>query len=445
MATLNTNFNIHTDLGFLVQEILAGTQVSTDSRELAEGSIFFALDGLRFRGAEFVQEALDCGASWVITHEKTWARNPRVCVVHDSLEALQVLAYMYRRALGFSTQFLALSGSNGKTTTKELIREILAQKYKVQATEGNLNNHIGVPLTILAIRPDTQVAIIEMGANHIGEIAQYCRIVLPEFGLITNISKAHIGEFGDEEKIFQAKSELYQHLANRNIGHATVFVNSDYSELLTATENIGEQITYGRRNPKFSAQLVPSSDYFLRVLLRENGQDYLVKTKLVGAYNLENVLAASCVGRYFKVEWPKIIKALENWRPQNLRSQLLSYQGNLFIIDAYNANPQSMRLAVEDFQARPYADEQKVLILGGMRELGQYSQTEHRNIQDYVEQYNWECIFVGEEWEQREFGKYFYNSSQALSYFKSCGFANKLILLKGSRAHKLEIFVDRNG
>lgn len=442
------NLNMDIDLTFLpilVQEILAGTPVSTDSRRLVDGSIFFALDGERFKGSEFIEEALESGASWVITHDLAWKNHPRAYVVGDSLDALQAVAYAYRRTLGLSTQFLAIVGSNGKTTTKELIRTILSQEYLVQATAGNLNNHIGVPLTLLSIRPETQIAIIEMGANHMGEIAKYCEIVDPNFGLITNISQAHIGEFGSEAKVFQAKTELYRYLARKKEG-AGVFVNIDYPELLAATENLCKLSTYSQQSSKATiiGRSLVSADCFLKLELEEDSQRYSVSTKLVGKYNLENVLAATSVGRYFRVPMSKIVEAIEQWRPQNFRSQLLKYEDNYFILDAYNANPRSMYLALEAFYRLSQADTDKVVILGGMQELGTYSKEEHSKIQDYVAQYEWECIFVGTEWEERDFGQYFYNSSQAIKYFKSRNFQNKIILLKGSRSHKLENFVGEN-
>lgn len=441
---MNMNIDL-TFLPILLQEILAGTLVSTDSRKIKEGSIFFALDGERFKGSEFIEEALERDAAWIVTHDESWKDNPRVYLVHDTLDALHTLAYAYRRTLGLSTQFIAIVGSNGKTTTKELCRAILSQEYIVQATEGNLNNHIGVPLTLLSIRPETQIAIIEMGANHIGEIAKYCEIANPDFGLITNISHAHIGEFGNEDNIFQAKTELYRYLAEKKEG-ACVFINMDYPELLSAAKNICSLITYGIQNPKAKliGRAIPSLEYFLKLELEEEGQCYPVVTKLIGKYNLENVLAATSIARYFQIPMSKIIPAIEQWQPKNFRSQLLKYQGNLYILDAYNANPQSMYFAIAHFAKLAQADADKIMILGSMKELGSYSQMEHEKIQDYAAQYKWECIFIGTEWEKRDFGQYFYNTGQAMEYFKNCCFKNKIILLKGSRTHKLENFVGEN-
>src|SRR5258706_1831962 len=363
--------------------------VQTDTRKLQQGDIFFALKGGNFNGNSFAKRAIDGGAACAVIDEKEFEIPGKTILVDDVLLALQQLAKYHREKFknlpgGRQVPFMAITGSNGKTTTKELIHAVLSTSFKTYTTEGNLNNHIGIPLTILKIREDADMAVIEMGANHIGEIAGYCKYAQPTHGIITNCGKAHLEGFGSIEGVKKAKGELFDHL--RTLTHGYAFVMWDYDYLREMSKGISGIIKYGTNNDAHIIGKVKQSDPYLEVEILQGLENGAIKTQLVGDYNLPNVLAAITVGKTFKVAEEKIKSAIENYSPSNSRSQLIEQGSNKIILDAYNANPSSMKLAIENFAA--FKEENKILILGGMAELGTESIQEHQMIIDLLKQYN---------------------------------------------------------
>ncbi|MFY7839054.1 MAG: UDP-N-acetylmuramoyl-tripeptide--D-alanyl-D-alanine ligase [Lacibacter sp.] len=411
---------------------MAHPSVQTDTRKLKEGDLFFALKGDNFNGNFFAKQALEKGASYAIVDEPSDRDNERIIVVDDVLTTLQELAKHHR--LQFNIPFLAITGSNGKTTTKELIHAVLSSKFKTYTTEGNLNNHIGIPLTLLKVKPDAEIAVVEMGANHQKEIEGYCKYALPNYGLINNIGKAHLEGFGGIEGVKKGKGELYDFI--RASGGA-IFINTDFDYLEEMSIGIANKITYGTANASVTGKLL-KSEPFLEVELTNTPETGVIKTHLVGDYNLPNVLAAICVGFYFGVPPAAITTAIEQYQPTNSRSQLIEAGTNKIILDAYNANPSSMRLAIENF-AKLQANE-KVLMLGGMAEMGEASLGEHKAIIDLIGQYKWsKVVLVG-----GDFGKinhpyiYFSNSVEAKEWYKAQLFNSAHLLIKGSRSMKME-------
>lgn len=425
--------------------------VSTDTRAIKSGSLFFALKGERFDGNKFAEQALEAGASHVVVDDPQVIRSddPRYVIVPDVLKALQELAAFHRQHLQIPV--VGLTGSNGKTTTKELIKAVLGTSFNVHATVGNLNNHIGVPLTLLGIGSDVEVAIIEMGANHVSEIAFLCSMATPTHGLITNVGKAHLEGFGSFEGVVQAKSELYAHLASQG---GFLFLQADNPELLKAArrfftaEHVDQMVmTYGPSASNDVSGVVLSADPFLK--LQWEGR--VVQTRLAGAYNLENVLAAIAVGRHFGLPDELIQAGIEGYTPSNNRSQVVdTAQGNRVIEDFYNANASSMRAAIDNFQQikdpRP-----KVLILGDMFELGALAAEEHRQIAEKTTDMGASRIIL--------IGKHFYEVGQswntpnspvtfvpdlraARSHLGDQPIKDSLVLLKGSRGIALEQLVE---
>src|SRR6186997_203615 len=362
--------------------------VQTDTRKLKAGDIFFALKGPNFNGNSFARKAIDIGAAYVVINEKEYEIPGKTFFVPDVLLALQQLALHHRKQ--FDIPFIAITGSNGKTTTKELIHAVLSSTFKTCTTEGNLNNHIGIPLTLLKIKPDAEMAVIEMGANHLREIASYCQIALPTHGLITNCGKAHLEGFGSEEGVRKGKGELFDHL--RTLTHGFAFVMWDYDYLQEMSKGISGIIKYGTKdNDHVIGKILPNEN-FLKVQITQGLDDGIISTQLVGEYNLPNVLAAVTVGKFFEVPEDKIISAIENYTPSNSRSQLIEKGSNKIILDAYNANPSSMKLAIENF-AKLHA-EKKVLMLGGMMELGKESIEEHKSIVALIDLYKWDAVVL---------------------------------------------------
>lgn len=403
--------------------------VQTDTRKLKPGDIFFALKGPNFNGNAFAKHAIDAGAVCAVIDEKEYEIYGKTFLVHDSLAALQQLAHHHRRQ--FHIPFLAITGSNGKTTTKELIHVVLSSAYNVYTTEGNLNNHIGVPLTILKVQEDANIAVIEMGANHLHEIEAYCKIAEPTHGLITNCGKAHLEGFGSVEGVKKGKGELFDHI--RNV-QGTAFVMWDYDYLHGLSSGIKEIVKYGTHDADITGNVIESSP-FLRVKIDPETE---IQTQLVGDYNLPNVLAAVAVGREMKINLNKIKDAIEAYTPSNSRSQLLQHRTNKFILDAYNANPSSMQLAVENFAS--IQAEKKVLMLGAMAEMGQETEAEHQRLINLIKQYNWHAvILVGSHFEQfkNEF-MYFENATAAGNWFAQQNFTDTYFLVKGSRSSQME-------
>jgi UDP-N-acetylmuramoyl-tripeptide--D-alanyl-D-alanine ligase len=413
--------------------------VQTDTRKIEKGDIFFALKGPNFNGNEFVQNAIEGGASYAVIDEKKFEIPDKTILVDDVLTVLQQLANHHRRqfnnAAGGGIPFIAITGSNGKTTTKELIHAVLASTHITYTTQGNLNNHIGIPLTLLRIKEDAQMVVIEMGANHIGEIASYCEIALPTHGLITNCGKAHLEGFGSEEGVRKAKGELFDFL--RTLPHGCVFVMWDYDYLQKMSKGISGVIKYGTRGDAHVIGRVLKSDPLLEVEILQGLDEKLIKTQLVGEYNLPNVLAAITIGKYFNVTDAKIKFAIENYTPSNSRSQLIQKGDNKIILDAYNANPSSMKLAIENFSKIPG---DKVLILGSMAELGKESEKEHQALVEQIADHKWkEVILVGNEFEKISHSFHqFKNSEEVKNWMQQQRFKNTNILIKGSRSMQME-------
>ncbi|RYY49800.1 MAG: UDP-N-acetylmuramoyl-tripeptide--D-alanyl-D-alanine ligase, partial [Chitinophagaceae bacterium] len=365
--------------------------VETDTRKIKPGDIFFALKGPNFNGNHYVTQAIEAGAAYCVTDEAISFESDKIIQVADSLTTLQGLAKKHRTQ--FNIPFIAITGSNGKTTTKELIKEVLSAGFITYTTHGNLNNHIGVPLTILRIKLDAEMAVIEMGANHQQEIASYCEYAMPTHGLITNCGKAHLEGFGGVEGVRKGKGELFDYLrAHRG----TAFVYSDYEYLQQMSTGIHQVITYGNTHGNITGEVVADRN-FLEVNITKGAAISLIKTQLVGDYNLPNVLAAVCIGKFFGIRDEKIKEALEAYHPSNSRSQLLQLNGNDIILDAYNANPTSMKAAIENFIHMD--GNKKVLILGGMMELGTDSIKEHAQIVNLIQSASWhKVILVGKDY-----------------------------------------------
>ena len=406
--------------------------VQTDTRKLKPGDIFFALKGDNFNGNTFAKQAIDSGAAYCVIDEAAFEIPGKTIVVDDVLNSLQQLAKYHREQ--FTIPFLAITGSNGKTTTKELIHAVLSSTYKTYTTEGNLNNHIGIPLTILKIKKDAELSVIEMGANHLKEIEGYCKYAMPTHGLITNCGKAHLEGFGSEEGVKKGKGELFDYL---RINNGTAFVMSDYKYLHEMSKGISRIIKYGT-SAADTEGVVADNETQLTVEITKGNYTGKIKTQLVGDYNFPNVLAAVAVGNYFEVAPEKIKHSIENYTPSNSRSQLVERGTNKIILDAYNANPSSMKLAIENF-AKLNA-EKKVLILGAMAELGKETEREHASIISLINKFKWDdVILVGEHFKKLDPPyKVFSASSDAGEWFKSRNFEGTSFLVKGSRSTQME-------
>ena len=417
------------DLYLLFQE---NPSVETDTRKLKKGDLFFALKGPNFNGNDYAGEAFEKGASYVIADEKQAVIHDRVILVNDVLTALQELAGFHRRQLNIPV--IAITGSNGKTTTKELVHAVLSTTYKTYTTKGNLNNHIGIPLTLLRIKTDADFAVIEMGANHLGEIAGYCKYTLPTHGLITNCGKAHLEGFGSLEGVRKGKGELFDYL--RHPGK-TAFVNSDDSQLLKMAEGIEHVITYGTKQGTVTGNIKTATP-FLSVELGKSMDDLIIETRLVGTYNLPNVLAAVTVGKTFAVAPEKIRSGIGMYEPSNSRSQLIEKESNKIILDAYNANPSSMKLAIENFNAINHPE--KILVLGAMAELGESSVEEHEAIIELIRKYHWkQVVLVGNEFERIPHPyPQFHSSAEAAKFLSEKKYSNAYLLVKGSRSTQME-------
>jgi UDP-N-acetylmuramoyl-tripeptide--D-alanyl-D-alanine ligase len=418
-------------------------KITTDTRKLEAGSIFFALKGDNFNANTFAQNAIDGGCSYAIVDEELAANGNTILYVKDVLESLQQLAKHHRSLL--KIPIIGITGSNGKTTNKELIHAVLSKKYNTYATKGNLNNHIGVPLTLLAITEKHEIAIVEMGANHQGEIELLSTISDPDFGLITNIGKAHLEGFGGEEGVKKGKSELYKHIKQKK---GKLFINADDGVLMNLSGDI-EKITYGLKEEyDVYGTLIASSEYVnfkwnTKHQPLENSE--VVKTNLFGHYNFINVLCATCIGHYFGVEIKNINRALSEYMPEMNRSQVKKTAYNTLILDAYNANPSSMQLAIDHFIKQDFKS--KLFILGDMLELGDYSKIEHKKILDQLSNHKIEqVVLVGALFydHKDEFLNYqfFKNGEDASVYLKQRNIKQCNILIKGSRGIKLENLVE---
>jgi UDP-N-acetylmuramoyl-tripeptide--D-alanyl-D-alanine ligase len=410
-----------------------GNPISTDSRQVSRNDIFFALKGENFDGNRYAKNALEKGASLAVVDDNALKGEPNMVIVPNTLDFLHELAILHRKSL--SIPIIGLTGSNGKTTTKELITAVLQKKYKTFATKGNLNNHIGVPLSILSINQSHEIAIVEMGANHIGEIALLCTIAQPTHGLITNIGKAHLEGFGSFEGVKKAKSEIYKFLF---ITKGKVFLNQDNPTLvdLVAKYTFSEVVNYGEKVYKVNSD--GPEQLSLTFKFENSGQSYEINSQLIGEYNIENILTSICVGQYFKVTLSETIKAIEDYTPTNSRSQLVNTKNNTVILDAYNANPSSMELALKNFSNLP-TPLPKMLILGEMLELGDFAKEEHARIALMAKKTFENIIFIGMNFHGLEgSSKWFENQTKCATYLKSEAIRGHAILLKGSRGVKLE-------
>ena len=408
-------------------------QITTDTRKSVAGKIFFCLKGPNFDANTFAEEALRQGAMHVVSDDQRWKGTPRITVVNDALQTLQNLALRHRET--FSFPVIGLTGSNGKTTHKELIKAVLSKKFKTYATEGNLNNHIGVPLTLLSIPSDAGIAIIEMGANHRGEIRDLCRIAGPNYGLITNIGKAHLEGFGGIEGVKLGKKELYDFIST---GKGKLFVNGDDPVLDKLSKKI-PRVLYGSDPAFFVSGKILNSEPRVRFEFYYRGASSgEVQANMVGRYNFQNYLAAACVGVYFGVEPGLVRKALASYTPKNNRSQILDTEHNRLILDAYNANPTSMELALQDFAAM---DEwPKIAFVGHMLELGDTSQAEHQHLINQAIKLGVPTVLVGDQFAScdKQGLPYFSTREEFLDWLKKKKWRGHLILLKGSRGIAME-------
>ncbi|MBU3744167.1 MAG: UDP-N-acetylmuramoyl-tripeptide--D-alanyl-D-alanine ligase [Sediminibacterium sp.] len=406
-------------------------QITTDSRNVKAGDLYFALKGDTFNGNQFALESLEKGAAYAIIDEDIDANNTRLIKVPDVLTCLQQLAGHHRNQ--FTIPFIAITGSNGKTTTKELVSAVLSTHFITYTTQGNLNNHIGIPLTILRIQPNAQIAVIEMGANHQHEIEGYCQYAQPTHGIITNCGKAHLEGFGGEEGVKKGKGELFQFLSTHN---GTAFAFADYDYLHDLSQRVPHVIWYGTTSGIIQGK-VEHAMPFLKVNI-SGGIEMSVATQLVGNYNLPNVVCAATIGHHFGVPADKIKMAIENYVPSNSRSQLIQWRNNEVILDAYNANPSSMQLAIENFAQMP--GEHKILMLGAMMELGESSIEEHKALVHLIQQYPWEqVVLVGGDFSNIQHPYLFFpTASEAKIWLEQQQPQLKQILLKGSRSMQME-------
>lgn len=417
---------------------LANPSIQTDTRKLKRGDLFFALKGPNFNGNQFAQQAISDGAAFAIVDENTDHKNEKIILVEDVLKTLQDLAKYHRQQFNKDSApgipFIAITGSNGKTTSKELIHAVLSSTYVTYTTEGNLNNHIGIPLTLLKVKNDAEMVIIEMGANHQKEIEGYCKYCMPTHGIITNCGKAHLEGFGGVEGIRKGKGELFDYL--RTSG-GTAFIMNDYDYLQTMSKGISHIIKYGTKNADITG-IVKSSSRLLEIQITKGAGMGTINTNLVGEYNLPNVLLAVTIGKHFSVPEDKIKSALENYMPSNSRSQLIETGSNKIILDAYNANPTSMKAAIENFAGMTGTD--KVLLLGAMMELGTESLQEHQSLIELIKKYNWKnVVLVGEDFKKINHNFLsFNNSEEARTWYKQQNFKNTNLLIKGSRSTKME-------
>lgn len=429
------------ELSAIYQIFLNCQGVTTDSRNCPQGSLFVALKGESFNGNTFASKALEQGCSYVIIDEESYfiENDKRYILVENSLKTLQELAHFHRKKL--QTPIIGITGTNGKTTTKELIATVLSQKYNILYTQGNLNNHIGVPMTLLRLTKEHEVAVIEMGANHPKEIEFLTNIVEPDYGIITNVGKAHLEGFGSFEGVIKTKGELYDYL--RQKANSTVFIHNDNPYLLEIAKGLN-LIHYGTTDSLYINGKVTGNSPYLSFEWKAGieGEKHSVETQLIGEYNFPNALAAITIGHFLGVSSDKIDKALTEYTPQNNRSQLKKTGDNTLIIDAYNANPTSMMAALTNFHNMEMKN--KIVILGDMKELGEDSHLEHQKIVDYIMQCHFEnVILVGKEFRSCSHPYTTYPSvKELIDQLPSYHFQGATILIKGSNGIKLNTVVD---
>lgn len=426
----------------LYQLFLQHPVICTDSRVCPANSIFFALNGENFNANTFALSALEKGCAYAVVDEAGYAIDERFILVENVLESLQQLATFHRKQL--RTKIIGITGTNGKTTTKELIASVLGEKYNILYTQGNLNNHIGVPLTLLNLKAEHQIAVIEMGANHPGEIKHLAEIACPDYGIITNVGMAHLEGFGSFEGVIKTKTELFEYIFLQG---KAIFINKDNINLVNMATIAGFDLSnsnvckYGLDPENCSADIygqITDCSPFLEMQCSINNTKFSVHTKLIGSYNAENVLASVAIGNYFELENESIKTGLEKYIPQNNRSQLTVTSHNKLIVDAYNANPTSMRAAILNFAQLKAGT--KTLILGDMLELGEQSVTEHQNIVELLQQIKFKSVLlVGKEFKKTQNSYSCFNEvTELIIHLENNAIRNEYVLIKGSRGIKLE-------
>ena len=430
------------DMTTLYQVFLDSTSVTTDSRNCPQGSLFIALKGDTFNGNAFTAKALETGSTHAVVDEAAFVPtgDSRYILVDNCLRTLQQLAHYHRRQLG--TPIIGITGTNGKTTTKELISAVLSQSRHILYTLGNLNNHIGVPLTLLRLKAEHDLGVIEMGASHPGDIDELARIAEPDYGIITNVGKAHLEGFGSFEGVIKTKGELYDYLRER--GNSNIFIHHD-NPYLTKIAGGLNHIEYGTEDGLYISGHITGNSPYLTFEWKadQEGKRHEVKTQLIGEYNFANALAAVTIGHFFGVEADQIDRALAEYTPQNNRSQLKRTADNTLIIDAYNANPTSMMASISNFQKME--TEQKMLILGDMRELGKDSAEEHQKIVDYLEECGFkEVALIGELFAATQHYSYptYPDAPALIAELQKSKPTGSMILIKGSNGVKLSTVVE---
>lgn len=409
--------------------------ITTDTRNITKDSLFFALTGENFDGNKFAKDAIEKGAKFAIISDSDYQLNESYILVEDVLETLQELAKFHRDQL--TIPIIGITGSNGKTTTKELMRSALAEKYKVFATHGNLNNHIGVPLSLLSITKEHEIAIIEMGANHQKEIEFLANICTPDCGLITNIGKAHLEGFGGIEGVEKGKLELFDNLSSRK---KQIFINADDTRLAKQIENL-QPITYGKSDCDYTGKITSTTPY-LKINVNYKTNNYDINSKLIGTYNFSNILSAVVIADFYNVSPKQIKKGIESFIPTNNRSQLIEQGKNKIILDAYNANPSSMKEAIDNL-VKTEADK-KFFILGDMLELGKEAKAEHTKTVELLMDHDLKGVLVGRIFSSIKQTEYitFSNNEAAKKFLKTNPKQNTLYLIKGSRGIKLETILE---
>ncbi len=422
---------------------LKHNNIITDSRKITGNSIFWALKGENFNGNKFAEDALKKGAAYAVIDDENYYYGDKTILVKDTLKTLQQLANYHRKQLNLP--IIVITGTNGKTTTKELIYKIISTQINAGTTKGNFNNHIGLPLTLLSFNKNTEIGIVEAGANHPGEINQLCEIAEPDFGLITNIGKAHLEGFGSFEGVIKTKEELYKYIIKNN---GTVFYNSG-NEILSSLYKGEKKVSYGTNPDDYlKGKILPSEKYLNLEIETFEGLKTEINSNLTGNYNFENILAAACIGSFFNISIQNIKKAVESYIPDNNRSQHIKTENNEIILDAYNANPTSMQASINNFLN--LKNTEKCIILGDMYELGQYSKEEHYNILKLISE-NLEnnsvkkAYVIGKYFKEAFYPdfsasgiKHFENTEQFEIFFKNKNHKNYIFLIKGSRAVQLE-------
>ena len=411
-------------------------QITTDSRNCPKGSIFFALKGDKFDGNQYAGKALASGCVYAVIDNPDYYIGERTILVDNVLKTLQQLAHHHRKVLGLP--IIGITGTNGKTTTKELLAAVLSTKFNLLYTEGNFNNHIGVPLSLLRLTHDHEMAVIEMGASHPGDIKELVDIVHPNYGIITNVGRAHLEGFGSFEGVIRTKGELYDYI-RRSKGK--IFIKKENEYLQSIAKGI-EQITYGNGDDAFASGQVVSCDPFLVFNWKQQGKLHTVETHMIGSYNLDNVLAAVAVGRFFKIPAERISRAIAAYEPTNNRSQFKKTENNELIIDAYNANPSSMKVALDNFITMPV--QPKAIILGDMRELGPTSDELHAEVVEQIKKGQFDKVFLcGEHFSKvgKEFSP-FATTEAMVEELRKQPLKGYHILIKGSHSMGLEKLAD---